>query len=90
MGVPVAPAGAATRAVPGRRLADLLPAAELWHSITVVRRIEAVADDATAVSWQVTVDLGDGDVRTVEPDADDDTLDPDADPLFALRSPRPA
>jgi len=90
LGVPAAPAGAVTRAVPGRRLADHLPPPERWHSITVVRRVEEVASDVTAVSWRVTVDLGDGDVRTVEPATDDDTLDPDAEPLFTLLGHRPA
>lgn len=84
LGVPGAPAGAVARAVPGRRLADQLPDPERWRSLTVVRRIEAVGGDATAVSWWVTVDLGGGDVRTVQPAADDDTLDPDAEPLFTL------
>jgi hypothetical protein len=86
-GVPVAPAGAVSRALPGRRVADQLPPAAQWESITVVRRVEQLDEDTTAVSWRVTVDLGGGDVRTVEPSADDDTLDPDADPLFTLRTP---
>lgn len=90
VGVPAVPAGAAARAVSGRRLADQLPAPELWDGITVIRRIEEVETDATAASWRVTVDLGGGDVRTVEPDADDDTLDPDAEPLFTLLGRRSA
>jgi len=89
LGVPVAPAGAVARAVPGRTLADQLPAPEHWHSVAVVRRVEELAGDASAVSWRVTVDLGDGDVRTVEPAADDDTLDPEAEPLFTLLGRRP-
>ena len=89
VGVPAVPAGATTRAVPGRTLADQLPAPEHWHSVTVVRRIEELAGDTTAVSWRISVDLGGGDVRTVEPAADDDTLDPDAEPLFTLLGHRP-
>lgn len=84
IGVPVAPVEAVRRAVPGRTLASQLPDPEEWRSLSVVRRIESVDEDATSFSWRVTVDLGDGDVRTVEPAADDDTLDPDAEPLFAL------
>jgi hypothetical protein len=82
LGVPVAPPDAVTRAVPGRTVLSQLP--DDWESITVVRRVEELADDVSAFSWRVTVDLGDGDVRTIEPAAEDDTLDPDAEPLFAL------
>lgn len=90
LGLPAAPAGAVTRTVPARRLADELPPPERWQSVTVVRRVEELAGDVSAVSWRVTVDLGSGDVRTVEPAADDDALDPDAEPLFTLLRRRPA